>query len=1733
MAKCTFSGGSFVNFVISPCASLIVSSDAEEACSELNLRFSELLRPFSQLTKDVTLRDNNNLLHTVSNLRVNFIDTASPPAPPNIARSHLKEIVNACSSDSSMQSTSFTNGRLSLCVPATTPWFEAWRYVFIKSLQPSTHEFLGHCLACIFVVSTRNVDPVGTFSLLTQQQQQQQKQQGDSAYPRWFNNCIAKFYLLLHDASTTPQASADECFSQMERTFGAANCYLLTLFIGGSKIDCDVPAKPLSNGAVISDGGTPTTMPLADTQTDPWMSHLLPHGYRIPAVAEPICMNPPNSVLRNSADDWDPLSGANDSSCLGPGQVDRFGGDSWSRENDRKSFVSPRYYQPHGQNLSQIDLERIRSFVYDFVVRCLVPWVEQTMRGLNEQIAHRMRLSRSFLSATKKFFSGAVSGNSTTSSSTANSVASQLNSAGLSQSTHFITSTSTPSLIGMIGSGGNLPPMSSDTVMARNSTIVTSREDIRTPPPPPMVVVYTPDAPEMQMRRLADLAFLFQQYEMAHQTYNVLKRDFQNDSAWLYYAGAQEMSALAIYMQGTTSQRQYPFHYVDSAVTIYLQSCQAAELALRATLLNAEALCSRGLYAECAMSLFRLTSEDDDLTSGLLIEQAAHCVLHLRRPLLRKFAFRMALAAHRYNRAKQAHLAIRSYRLAAPLLTGRCWSLAEDHINYNIGKQAYLIGDLATSAASLRQSLVRNSKQSVERQALFVREYLVVLKKHLSIATTNRNMPEFPLPIVRLKDVKTMVGKPTRLSKELPIEARGVQFTDDDEDFISHSSLSNEDLNEVASRVGFKFPWWMEGTDVSDSESDSDQDAKTEQREEPEHLFNPFDRPPVECQPVRDSIVLTNSRVARRLEMLLQRSTVMATSKNTSERESHAAARKLSTISNPFTMLHTRRSVRHQKPLVPAGESITCQIPLTNPMQITLVFSSLHLLWSFHPKVNCPDSANIRPVSNETLPDESATHRSRQCMSTEIVSEFIMLPEESKTLEVGLLTKETGQLQITGLSFDWTYSHGQKQSQDKPIVTFTAGDPSEDRPIDGRSVANGIDASVTQRASSGQSFERTCVRGKVLLLEPSKGTIAAHVDPKSQSSPLTWDVIDPAPLLKVSFSDLPEKLLQGQLFHLDLSLANISSQPLTTLRLASNWPGLVTCGSSEHTTLEKDPDQPPDSANSPISCVHPVVNPWLDVSFRETGADSEHQSMPPRSSYSLPMWIRAPHITNPHRRHHKRRRHAPATSHQITSAVNYSTIVQTRTVHLVFHYASMNPNPAHHGINSRFVRHFFEIEVQPSLRFEALVTPSSVSDVRNLLLSLNVENMTTKTTRTTFEVAQVCCASRHWTISPVMSCHSEPPCVKPADTIRLFFKLTPHALENPSCSTSDNYSGPERTSSSPRSPTTLLSTVDFVSTAESHSIRATKSPCIDFFFRSGTNWNCPVRLSKWASREHGPSCASKKERIDVALIVIWRVKQPSANSCDTSVYGQSHIAVTRLGVPSVIPSDRQSSTCKPKSGVSHTLSSSSQSFPSSALHLSRLVRLRLQHPPRVAHQFPTKPFTTADVPIAYRSPIALNLNPVGRSPGTSSPSGKRLADIPVVAELCNCSTLPVSISLEPWDGDRRCDERGQLSEVSEEGEFQLPSFLRRHMDISSIPCVQWSGLTLQRLTLSSGESRSLHLQARVPHPGIYYLGNLSLKAAQRSDKSEEPAEFIPQNTVFPSFVIVDSASTFTSPNERA
>ncbi len=49
---------------------------------------------------------------------------------------------------------------------------------------------------------------------------------------------------------------------------------------------------------------------------------------------------------------------------------------------------------------------------------------------------------------------------------------------------------------------------------------------------------YLRESPELQMRRLADLAFLVQMYELAYTSYHTAKRDFGNDQAWMHFAGS-------------------------------------------------------------------------------------------------------------------------------------------------------------------------------------------------------------------------------------------------------------------------------------------------------------------------------------------------------------------------------------------------------------------------------------------------------------------------------------------------------------------------------------------------------------------------------------------------------------------------------------------------------------------------------------------------------------------------------------------------------------------------------------------------------------------------------------------------------------------------------------------------------------------------------------------------------------------------------------------------------------------------------------------------------------------------------------------------------------------------------------------------------------------------------------------------------------------------------------------
>lgn len=84
--------------------------------------------------------------------------------------------------------------------------------------------------------------------------------------------------------------------------------------------------------------------------------------------------------------------------------------------------------------------------------------------------------------------------------------------------------------------------------------------------------------------------------------------------------------------------------------------------ATRATLLSSECLKGRGLYGEAAKQLIRMSGEDSDLRSAVLLEQAAYCFLHCPRPVMfRKYAFHMVLAGNRYSKASHKNHSMRCY----------------------------------------------------------------------------------------------------------------------------------------------------------------------------------------------------------------------------------------------------------------------------------------------------------------------------------------------------------------------------------------------------------------------------------------------------------------------------------------------------------------------------------------------------------------------------------------------------------------------------------------------------------------------------------------------------------------------------------------------------------------------------------------------------------------------------------------------------------------------------------------------------------------------------------------------------------------------------------------------------------------------------------------------------------------------------------------------------------------
>ncbi|XP_002095589.2 trafficking protein particle complex subunit 8 [Drosophila yakuba] len=689
----SYNARDIIRNIFSPLIGVLSSPQADEICHRNNLSFVELLQPFAKLPNDAHFRDVSGTSVSVRGLRLNFCDVDWRPPQTILARKMLNESVTNAHNDKTRLA---TIADIDLELPTSEPWFEQWRETFLTVQFPADHEFTRHLLSCLLVLSSADPQIVETAHKLGQRVQQMQSITPQKL-PKWFHPTeVLNSYVVLHEASQGDLSKAQQGFELLKSTFGDSKCFLVSINSLDSQSAAEVPdhwatfIKRQPKG----DANLPSTDLSAPKSPQEAVSVI-----NMPA------MQMSQLLEGSSAQDSDlamlhPLSPMQESATEAINS--KF---SISSESIASQTINPNVWgneleadAPHGGCLTTRDIDNLRHFVQDYAVRALIPYIEHLVAILAEGVTNKKGVSKSLLSATKRWFV-----------------------------------TSKP------GAGAN----------NQNA------------------VIYTNESAELQTRKLGDLYFMFGHYNLAFQAYHQAKRDFNADSAWQYYAGALEMAALSAFMLGTAQRKTYD--YMEDAIVCYLTVCKLQQFATRATLLSMECLKTARLYSEVAKQLIRMTNEESDLRSALLLEQAAYCFLVTQPPMHRKYAFHIVLAGNRYSRAGQRKHAYRCYRQAYQVFQKREWSLAEDHIQYTVAKQAYMLKQLEEASRSFAHLLRPGSLQSAQQQTSFLKEYIQtqneLVKRSPELGLLPHALPQVVQSSVR---VLTLVQSPSAVAPHVP-----------------------------------------------------------------------------------------------------------------------------------------------------------------------------------------------------------------------------------------------------------------------------------------------------------------------------------------------------------------------------------------------------------------------------------------------------------------------------------------------------------------------------------------------------------------------------------------------------------------------------------------------------------------------------------------------------------------------------------------------------------------------------------------------------------------------------------------------------------------------------------------------------------------------------------------------------------------------------------------------------
>ncbi len=498
----------------------------------------------------------------------------------------------------------------------------------------------------------------------------------------------------MHDVQEGEISKAHQIYENLKNTYGSSNCHLLQI---NSKVS------------------TSELLTTTTNEPDPWLQYCKFNDLY-------------NNSLNQLKQETESIPAQIDDSTQIENRSDL--NDPLNRMNDNENIESiNNNIKKHGQCLALSDHDRIKTFVSEFIQRGLVPYAERTIKILNEQIQSKKSILKSFSIPRRIFGGGSSSGSSALSpSSSKTSPVVTVSAAGLTSSTQN-------QLNGMNNINLN---NTSGLVTITNNNFITTND-------------------EFQLRRLADLAFMFRLYDLAYNSYHSCKKEFSNYvnsnssqtnsdqlmSMNFYLAGSLEMASISNFMQNfsndvslnstmtssqstasisslanlsSSSSKSYNTQYMDEAIHLFLNTCKNAYFATRSTLLSTEALKANNLFLKAATQFINLSNDETDIRSALFLEQAAQCYLAQAQPWIRKYAFFLSLAGHRYSKSGQKKHALRVYKHALEIYENKGWYRAQDHIHYVMSRLNYNLKNLSDSLDHIQEIMVKKGSATTAKK---------------------------------------------------------------------------------------------------------------------------------------------------------------------------------------------------------------------------------------------------------------------------------------------------------------------------------------------------------------------------------------------------------------------------------------------------------------------------------------------------------------------------------------------------------------------------------------------------------------------------------------------------------------------------------------------------------------------------------------------------------------------------------------------------------------------------------------------------------------------------------------------------------------------------------------------------------------------------------------------------------------------------------------------------------